>query len=77
MRRKGMILRQNRYFHPVFWGFAPWNPHQGSTLDPLFAGGGAHNAPPPKPPAAKGPQTILCPAFQFSKGDKYVKVIRN
>ena len=65
MRRKGMILSQNRYFHPVFESFAPWNPHQGSTLDPS----GAHNA--PKPPPAKDPQTILCPVFQFSKVDKY------
>ena len=59
MRRKGMICSQNRYFHRAFGGFAPWNPHQGSVLDPL------------EPPAAKGPQTILCLTFQFSKVGTY------
>ena len=65
MRRKGIILSQNMYFHPAIRGFAPWNPHQGSVSDTL---GGLQC---PKPPAAKGPQFILCPAFQFSKAGKY------
>ena len=72
MRRKSIILSQNRYFHSAFGGFASWNLHQGSALDPL--GGEVHNA--PKPPAAKGPQTILCPTFQFSKVGKYAEQLQ-
>ena len=61
MRRKGMILSQKRYFHPVFEGFAPWNSHQGSALDPL----GAHNA--PKPQLQKALKLFFVPHFNFQK----------
>ena len=50
MRRKGKILSQNRYFHPAFGGFAPWNPYQGSALHPL-GGSQYHQTPSYKRPS--------------------------
>ena len=67
MRRKGMILSQNRYFHS---GALPPGIPTRALPWTLW---GAHNA--TKPPAAKGPETIPCPAFQFSKVGKYASIM--
>ena len=53
MRKKGIILSQNRCFYPAFGGFAPWNPHQGSVLDPLLGG-----SQPPQTPNCKRPSNF-------------------